>query len=280
VLIDSPTNPTVKSLRALGMGPRQRREAGLFLVEGVRLVSDALDAGYPPQDCLYDPESLGKTERGRLLVRRLAAMSRQEQGRIFEATPRALAAAGDTQHPQGVVAAFPALSWPEPTPADKPGLWLVCDDIQDPGNLGTILRTAEASGVSGVWLTERCVDLYSPKVVRAAMGAHFRLPCFPETSWADIEATLIKLGVGPNGTYAAEAGAPMSYDEADWTAPSALIVSNEAHGLGEEARELATRRGGLISIPMLGGTESLNAAVAAAVILFEAARQRRVARSR
>jgi TrmH family RNA methyltransferase len=280
MIIDSPANPTVKSLRALAGGPRQRREAGLFLVEGVRVMVDALDARYTPQVVLYDPEALGKTERGRKLAQRLASLSRSQQGRIFEATSRAVAAAGDTQHSQGVVAAFPIPTWPSPSPGDSPALALICDDIQDPGNLGTILRTAEASGVSAVWLTERCVDLYSPKVVRAGMGAHFRMPCFPEASWGDIEADLTSLGIGRHKVYAADADAPVTYDQPEWSAPSALIVANEAHGLGEEARLLARAGGGLISIPMLGGTESLNAAIATAVILFEAARQRRVARLR
>ncbi|HEY0070246.1 MAG TPA: RNA methyltransferase [Chloroflexia bacterium] len=229
--------------------------------------------------CLYDPDALGKTERGRTLAARLHALSRSEQGRVFEATPRAIAAAGDTQHPQGVVAAFPVPQWPRPLRGETDALALICDDIQDPGNLGTILRTAEASGVGAVWLTERCVDLYSPKVVRAAMGAHFRLPSFPDSAWSDIEAALSDLGIEAANVYAAEAHASLPYDSADWTAPSTLIVSNEAHGLGEEARKFATRGGGLMTIPMHGGVESLNAAIAAAVILFEAARQRRVAGS-
>jgi TrmH family RNA methyltransferase len=243
------------------------------------VVGDALDAGYVPHVCLYDPDALGRTERGRTLATLLEALSRSGQGRIFEATPRAIAAAGDTQHPQGVVAAFPIPQWPRPLRGETAALALICDDIQDPGNLGTILRTAEASGVGAVWLAERCVDLYSPKVVRAAMGAHFRLPSFPDAPWHDIEAGLSDLGIEASHVYAAEAGALLPYDSADWTAPSALVVSNEAHGLGEEARQLATRGGALVAIPMHGGTESLNAAIAAAVILFEAARQRRIAGS-
>lgn len=243
------------------------------------MVTDGLDAGSVPQMCLYDPSALEKTERGRNLTARLEALSRSQQGRVFEATSRAISAAADTQHPQGVVAAFPIPTWPKAQPAATPALALICDDIQDPGNLGTILRTAEASGVAAVWLTERCVDLYSPKVVRAAMGAHFRLPAYPDAAWPNIEAELNGLGIEPTGVYAAETDATLTYDQAQWTAPSALIVSNEAHGLGEAARRLASRGGGLISIPMHGGTESLNAAIATAVILFEAARQRRNAPS-
>ncbi|HVF99117.1 MAG TPA: RNA methyltransferase [Chloroflexia bacterium] len=277
MIIDSPSNPIVKSLRALAAGARQRREAGLFLAAGVRVVSDGLDAGQVATSCLYDAEALGRTEKGRALAARLQAIARSATGRVFEATARAVAAASDTQHPQGVVAAFSILHWTEPASAGRAALALICDDIQDPGNLGTILRAAEAAGVDAVWLTERCVDLYSPKVVRAAMGAHFRLPCFPDATWPGIEASVAKLSIQAAGIYAAEAVAPRPYDEVNWNAPAALIVSNEARGLGEAARQLAIRGGGLLAIPMLGGTESLNAAVATAVILFEAARQRRVA---
>ena len=238
------------------------------------MVLDALDAGHVPQSCLYDPAALEKTERGRTLMARLNALARSGESRVYEATARALEAASDTQHPQGIVAAFAMPEWPAPQAGGQP-LALICDDIQDPGNLGTILRTCEAAGVEAVWLTPRCVDLYSPKVVRAGMGAHFRLPSYPEASWDKIRDGLVALGVPPTNVYAAEADAQLSYDQVDWKSPSALIVSNEAHGLGEEARNFAGAGGGLISIPMLGGTESLNAAVAAAVILFEAARQRR-----
>ena len=275
MLIDSPSNPIVKLLRSLAGSARHRREAGLFLAEGVRVVTDALDAGRVASSCLYDAEALGRTEKGRMLLGRLQAIARSATGRVFEATARAIAAASDTQHPQGVVAAFPIPGWTEPASTGKAALALVCDDIQDPGNLGTILRTAEASGVDGVWLTKRCVDLYSPKVVRAAMGAHFRLPCFPDATWSQIETSLANLGIPAAGVYAAEAEGSLTYDAVNWNAPAAMIVSNEAHGLGEEARRLATKGGGLLAIPMAGGTESLNAAVATAVILFEAARQRR-----
>jgi TrmH family RNA methyltransferase len=167
------------------------------------------------------------------------------------------------------------VEWPLPPPREVPPLLLVCDAIQDPGNLGTILRAAEAAGVNAVWLSPGCVDPYNPKVVRAAMGAHFRLPIFAESAWEVIPAQLTRLHPSEIGLFAADAGADTPYDAVDWTRPATLIVSNEAHGLSREARHLATQRGGLISIPMAGGTESLNAAMSAAIILFEAARQRR-----
>lgn len=273
--IDSSSNPTVKFLRGLASSAKQRREGGEFLAEGVRVVQDALDAGHVPHTCLYDPAALEKTGRGRDLLGRLSSLARAGSSHIYEATGRALEAAGDTQHPQGVVASFKIPAWPVPQVLQGAPLVLICDDIQDAGNLGTILRTCEAAGVRAVWLTPRCVDLYSPKVVRAGMGAHFRLPSYPDAMWDEIAQGLAALGIPATNIYAAESEAQHAYDQVDWATPSALIVSNEAHGLGDEARRLAEGGGGLVTIPMSGGTESLNAAVAAAVILFEAARQRR-----
>jgi TrmH family RNA methyltransferase len=274
-MIDSPTNSTVKAIRALSTS-KGRREQHRFLVEGVRAVEDGLRAGFEPEVVLYNGDLLNRTERGAALLRILISQEKASKGRlVLEAGERALEAASDTQHPQGIVAAFRMVEWPPPQPREVPPLLLVCDAIQDPGNLGTILRAAEAAGVHAVWLSPGCVDPYNPKVVRAAMGAHFRLPIFAESAWAVLPAQLAKLQSSEIGLFAADAGASKPYDAVDWTQPAALIVSNEAHGLSGEARQLAEQRGGFISIPMAGGTESLNAAVAAAIILFEAARQRR-----
>jgi TrmH family RNA methyltransferase len=273
-MIDSTSNPSVKALRALATA-KARRERHEFLVEGVRVFEDALTAGKRPALCLYNTDLLSRTARGRVLIRQITRLQNDAAGvqTILEASPRALEAAADTVNPQGVVAAFPMLDWPSPPSVTGMPLTLVCDDVQDPGNLGTLLRTAEAAGVSGVWLTPRCVDIYSPKVVRAAMGAHFRLPYYAEQDWPEIATSLSTLGIADH-IYATEADASQPYDAVDWTQPSAFIVSNEAHGLSEEAKALAS--GGSISIPMHGDAESLNVATAAAVILFEAARQRRV----
>jgi TrmH family RNA methyltransferase len=271
-IIESASNSLVKTLAGLA-NARRRRDQRLFLVEGVRAVEDALSAGRYPQIALYDPDALARTERGSDLVRALRRNARHIPA-LHEATERAIAGASDTQHPQGVVAAFPFLHWE--LPAQQSGaLALICDNVQDPGNLGTIMRTAEAAGVSALLLTPLSVDLYNPKVVRAAMGAHFRLPTFPGVEWSAIPALLESLRIPAERVHATEAGASMPYDRVDWTVPSALIVSNEAHGLSPEARRFAEGGGGFIGIPMEGGTESLNAAIAAAVVLFEAARQRR-----
>jgi len=275
-MIDSPTNPIVKDLQALNLAKR-RKERGLFLVEGVRLVEDALRAGYRPQVCLYHEESVKRTERGRDLLRLLRdpRARSDNRGSVQEASERAIQAAANTEHPQGIVAAFSIPTWELPARREQPPLALICDNIQDPGNLGTILRTAEAAGVTAVLLTPDSVDLYNPKVVRAGMGAHFRLPTFPDLSWQNIGTLLSELAIPPGILYATDADALTAYDTVDWTQPSALIISNEAHGPSPSARAFSKRAGGFISIPMQGDAESLNAASAAAVLLFEASRQRR-----
>jgi TrmH family RNA methyltransferase len=135
--------------------------------------------------------------------------------------------------------------------------------VRDPGNLGTILRSAEAAGVGQVILAPGTVDLYNPKAVRGAMGAHFRLPV-AGLDWPAIAGRLAGRAV-----WLADAAGETPYDQVDWAVPSALIVGGEAAGAGDQAAALATGR---VSIPMAGGAESLNAAMAATVILFEAAR--------
>lgn len=227
------------------------------MIEGVRLVADALAAGAQLRLVLYAPEQLAATAGGQALLDALA-----ERRHTYAATAAVVAAAADTQHPQGVVA---AVAWPDLEP--RPGLRLVLDGIQDPGNLGTLLRSAEAAGVGLALCGAGCADVSSPKVVRAAMGAHFALPIRADLSWdmiADALATAAPI-------YAADVMATMPYYAADWRQPAALIIGSEAHGVSDAGLALATHQ---IGIPMLGRAESLNAGVAGSVILFEALRQR------
>jgi TrmH family RNA methyltransferase len=262
-MIASPANSHVKRIRSLAADRKDRRRERLFVLEGVRLVADALAHGGVIELALFAPEQLGQTEAGRELCAKL-----EHVPRAYPATPQVVAAAADTVHPQGVVA---LARWPEVEPG-RPGIILVLDAIQDPGNLGTLLRSAEAVGVAEVLCASGTADIYSPKVVRAAMGAHFRLAMEQDLVWEAVGERLFLA----DHVYAADADATMPYYAADWRQPSALIIGNEAHGLSEEARSLARN---LIGIPMRGRAESLNAAVAGSVILFEALRQRMRGRS-
>ncbi len=262
-MILSLANSHVKRIRSLAADRRERRRERLFVLEGVRLVADALEHGAAFELVLYAPQQLGETAGGQELHTRLERLPGS-----YAATEQVVAAAADTVHPQGVVA---LARWPQVEPG-RPGIVLVLDAIQDPGNLGALLRSAEAVGVAQVLCAGGTVDVYSPKVVRAAMGAHMRLAIEQDLSWDETGERLSIV----DQVYAADAEANMPYYAADWRQPSALIVGNEARGLGEEAQAYATR---LIGIPMRGRAESLNAAVAGSVILFEALRQRTRGRS-
>ncbi len=255
VQISSPENSKVKELRSLYRRQVRYRER-LFLVEGVRLLQEALAAGYPPRLVLYVPERLAETPRGQALLEQLAA-----SGTAMTTTPAILDSVADTVTPQGVVAAVPM---PELPPRPE-GLLLILDTIRDPGNCGTILRTAEAAGVSIVYCAPGTVDPFSPKVVRGGMGAHFRLP-MRVADWDEIGSAVARRQL-----LLADARGQETYDHVDWRQPTALIVGGEAEGASPQALELNPT---LVSIPMAGGAESLNAAVAAGVLLFEALRAR------
>jgi len=255
LVITSAQNERVRYVRALARR-RVRQREGRFVVEGTRLADEVVRAGIRPALVLYTP-AWAVTPAGERL---LPALSQAEEG-AWPVSDAVLAACADTQTPQGVVVVVPVVELPA-----RPGLILILDRVRDPGNLGTILRSAEAAGVGQVLLAPDTVDRYNPKVVRGAMGAHFRLPAF-DLSWEAIAGR-----VAGRAVWLADAAGEVTYDAVDWTRPSALIIGGEAAGAGREAAALA---GGRVCIPMAGGTESLNAAMAATVILFEAARQRR-----
>lgn len=250
-MITSLQNDRVKLAYGLITGSKSRRKLGKIALEGIRLVRDAVDAGYLPEFILYDPEAVD------LSTFNLPA------DLLLDASPEVLRHISATEQPQGVVGVFPM---PTPSLPRAPRRVLILDALRDPGNLGTILRTAAAAGVEVVLLAPGCVDPYNDKVLRAGMGAHFRVPVAPR-KWDEIAAYCDGLAV-----YLADMDGDVAYDSADWSNGWALIVGGEAHGASELAISLASQR---VSIPMAAATESLNAASATAVVLFEAARQGR-----
>jgi len=235
-----------------------RQREGRFVVEGTRLAEEVVRAGVRPALAFYT-EAWATSPAGR----RLLPMLRPTDQGDWLVSEAVLAACSDTETPPGVLAVVPFLSI-----APRPGLILILDQIRDPGNMGAILRSAEASGAGQVILAPGTVDLYNPKVVRGAMGAHFRLPV------TILDWPAIAERIAGRAVWLADAAGEIVCDLVDWTVPSALIVGGEAAGAGDQAAALAT---GQVSIPMAGGAESLNAAMAATVILFEAARQGRTA---
>lgn len=225
------------------------------MVEGVRLVEEALYAGWQAQLVIHTPDL---NPRGRLLVEEFF----NKGVAIEEVTPQVMHQASGTETPQGLLAVLSQKSLPLPQALD---LAFIPDAVRDPGNLGSMLRTACAAGVQAVFLPPGSVDAFSPKVVRSGMGAHFRLPVL-NLDWDEIECHLEPLKV-----YLAAAGAGIPYWDADFSTPLALIIGGEAEGAGQQAQCLANEA---VCIPMPGGGESLNAAAAGAVLLYEVVRQR------
>ncbi len=259
ITITSTANPRVKYARSLHRQNVRERER-CFIAEGARLVADALQARAAIREAFFTEEFAASPMGARLLPQLHQAASA-----CFAVSPAVMRAMADTMTPQGVLAVVEMPTWPPPKRPQRIGL--ILDEWRDPGNLGTALRTAEAAGADWVILTPGTVDPFSPKVVRAGMGAHFRLPVFPDRAWDGIRQV-----VGRVPVYLADARADLPYDRVDWTRPAVLVVGGEAHGAGQGVRTLEATP---IAIPMMGGTESLNAAVAASVILMEAFRQRR-----
>ena len=257
-MITSTKNPKVKWIRSLQTSARIRRDSGVFVVEGVRLVEEALKSGWEIKLVIHE-EQIGP--RGESVL-----MQVLERGCIIETvTHHVMRAASDTQTPQGILAVVAIQGIPLPQDLD---LLLILDTIRDPGNLGTILRTSAAAGMQAVFLSQESVDPFSPKVVRAGMGAHFRVPVMKK-AWDDIYAIIHAAALH---TWLADAGAGVEYTSAEFKSPTALIIGGEASGAGLSAQSLAVDR---VHIPMAEGAESLNAAVAAGILCFEVYRQRR-----
>ena len=243
-------------LRALRQ--RKTREAeGLFLAEGVRAVED-LAASPLPVRLAVAASTLGDTPRGRVLLDLLAT-----QGvAVHETGERELAALADTETPQGVlaVAPIPSAGLDELSLDAEPSVLLVLDAVQDPGNFGTLVRTAEALGAAGVVALPGTVDPWNPKSVRAAMGSSFRLPIVA-AGWDELGPWLSERGFA---TFAAAAGGePLPQPRPP---RAALVLGNEGAGVSAETRARADR---VVGIPLRGRAESLNVAAAGAVLMYE-----------
>jgi len=255
-LITSPQNPRVQEARALLSQAKARKKYQAFAAEGARLVEDGLLTGASVRNILVRASHPARVAA--VLHQCPAGMAIHFlEDKLFDSI-------ADTVTSQGIIGIFDLPSWTQPTSLN---FALILDQLRDPGNLGTILRSADAAGVQSVFLTPGTTDPFSPKVARAGMGAHFRLPIFTP-DWETLAAAL----AGLNVFHADMAGAQTCW-QADFTSPCALLIGSEAEGISPKARDLVTQS---VRIPMRGASESLNAAVSAAILLFEVLRQRSV----
>jgi TrmH family RNA methyltransferase len=258
-MITSSANAKVKNVMNLVKKAKARKLSGLFVAEGLRIFREI------PRDMidsLFVSESFLKEESRKKLV----------EGLSFEVvSDDVFVAMSDTQTPQGVLALVRQFSYKmeDLQSKDSPAFLMILESIQDPGNLGTIIRAGEGAGITGVIMDDATADIYNPKVIRSTMGSVCRVP-FVYTS--DLKGTLKNLKAQGVRLYAAHLEGRNNYEKEDYTVDTGFLIGNEGNGLTEETSSLADA---LVKIPMMGKVESLNAAVAASILMFEAARQRR-----
>lgn len=255
-MITSTSNAQVKALSKLIKSARARRQQQVYIVEGIRMFRET------PEDRIekiYASESFAKEHEVLL------------EGKDWEMLSDAVfASVSDTKTPQGVLCLVKmSENRLEDMLQQKNGLWLILENVQDPGNLGTMFRTGEGAGIAGVIMDRSTVDIYNPKTIRSTMGSIYRMPFYYAE---DILKAIRKIKDAGIKVYAAHLDGEKSYDEEDYAFSCAFLIGNEGNGLREETSKMADH---YIIIPMSGEVESLNAAIAASVLMFEVKRQRR-----
>jgi TrmH family RNA methyltransferase len=256
--VTSLTNPTVKAVRALHLR-KAREETGLFVAEGLKIVTEAVELGQPPAMLLY-----GRDASDHPLLARAVAAARTAGGEVIEVTQEILAKVSRRDNPQAVVGVFRQRFTPlaELTPGSAPA-WVALHRVRDPGNLGTIVRTVDAAGGGGVILVGECCDPFSVEAVRATMGSIFAvtLARADETAFAAWRAGW------PGSVVGALLSATTDYRAAGYRAPSLVLMGNEQQGLPPAMAGLCDVN---VKIPMRGRADSLNLAVATGVMLYAA----------
>ena len=262
-MIESTSNAGVKLVIGLREKAKNRKKENAFVVEGPRMVFET------PVNLLkkvYVAESFKAGEKEK---KELLGLTQQSVS-VEEVSDKVMRALCDTVTPQGILAVVEKPAYELEDLLKGTPLLLVLETIQDPGNLGTILRTAEGAGCTGVILSKDTVDLFSPKVVRSTMGSLYRMPYYVAEDLGETIDALKKCGVT---FFAAHLKGKKCYDECDYRKPSAFLIGNEGNGLTDEIAEKADEK---IIIPMAGKLESLNAAMSAGILAYEAARVRRL----
>lgn len=258
-MISSTANPQLKHLMKLQEKGSLRKEEGVFVCEGKKMFQEILQ---------YGRESLVKAYFSESYRREAEKEGILEQIDYETVTDSVFREASQTVTPQGVLAIVKQPSYTlEQMLSGEQFRLLLLENLRDPGNLGTILRTAEGAGMNGVVLNRESVDIFNPKVIRSTMGAIYRVPFLYTEDFNQLLKQLKHRGVT---LYAAHLAGSVEYDEPDYPAKTAILIGNEAKGLTEEAANLADAR---IRIPMEGKLESLNAGVAAAIVMYETKRQ-------
>ncbi|MDI6619865.1 MAG: RNA methyltransferase [Clostridiales bacterium] len=259
-IIKSRDNDILKLARKLKI-KKYRRELGLYVIEGLRFIEDAVMSNAPVRFCMCS-ESL-KGERAERLFKNL----HDKSIRLYMLKDELFKDICDTKNPQGIIAIIERKNYTVESIRKDASFLILADRLQDPGNLGTIIRTADAANADGIIVSDGTVDPYSPKVLRSTMGSIFHIPVVAGDLIDAIKA-LKKQGFN---VYASSLDGDNSYFDFDYCLKTAIVIGNEANGIDEEIFNLSDK---FIKIPMLGRAESLNAAVAGGILMFEVVKQR------
>ncbi|MCO5175597.1 MAG: RNA methyltransferase [Thermomicrobiales bacterium] len=260
-IITSGANPTIKLARSLHRRKSRERERAV-LVEGLRSIEAALESGATPRAFLIDAAHRNVIPAN--LVERYA-----QHARVVVVEHELFLSVTLTEHPQPVVA---LVSMPDLPAVRNASLVLAIDGVRDPGNIGTMIRSAAAAGADAIALLPGSADPFNPKAIRATAGALFQIPLLRVGS---VEFAVDRLFTQRPTVVIADANADRTYDAVDWNEPTVIVVGGEAFGASEESRTYADST---VAIPIQPGVESLNAGVAASILLFEAMRHRRVSK--
>ncbi len=264
-MILSIKNPRIKRLRRLNESATYRKEVAEFVLEGIRLIEDAINTGAIPKEIFYT-EGLLKRETGERLFARLSSLGSD----IFMVEDALLERLSDTVTSQGIIGIFeaPKASFDDFIYSKEKGL-LILDAIQDPGNTGTLIRTAAAFDFSGILLLPGCSDVFNPKTLRATAGSIFRIPVVNSNS---TDGAIEKVRASGFKLVVAHSSEGKYIDEINLGRYPAIVVGNEGHGPSKEIIEFADE---LVMLPMANDVESLNAAVAGSLLIYESFRRRR-----
>jgi TrmH family RNA methyltransferase len=255
--ITSLTNDRVKAIRALDMR-KVRKETGLFVAEGASLLVTARDNGFTPETIAYQA---GSIESG--IAKGLVTWALKEGAEVLEVSEAVLAKLSSKDNPQTMLGVFRQrfTAAPKPAVVAQPETWLALEEVRDPGNLGTIIRTCDAVGISGVILAGNCCDPYSLEAIRATMGSIFSVPLVK----LEREALLRLMTDWPGDVVATDLDAREDFRKVDYRGPQLVVMGSEGPGLSADASSAATRR---VKIPMSGNLDSLNLAIATALTLY------------
>lgn len=259
--ITSIKNPLIKEIKSL-YRRKERRKLGLFIVEGIKIIEEIIDMNYSFKNILYT-DSLLRNKDGNSLFDKI-----RDVGSLIKLPENVFKEISDTENPQGVLGLVYIKTYNiEELNVDGNRFLLYLDGVQDPGNMGTIIRTADAFNIDGIILRDGCVDPYNPKVVRATMGSIFRVPIYFESNGIDEIKRLKALGMK---IYSTSLENSLDINKVDLNRSSIVTIGNESKGVSREIYDLSDS---LIKIPMPGSSESLNVGVAASIIMYEAMKQ-------